>query len=135
MPVNQPDLVARPPAAFMLRLLLVAWAVWSLWVAAMSFINLSMAGFPDGHLTPYDLATNGPLGIASWLTVVSGGYFLVRGLRGRKLAWTAMIVQVAIAAILTIAPIWVLDICPRWDLCGRAYQSVTGTFIDDGAGG
>lgn len=43
--------------------------------ALMGFVNLSWAGFPDGHLTEYDRATRTLLTILLWGHLALGLYF------------------------------------------------------------
>jgi hypothetical protein len=47
----------------------------AIYVGAEWLLGSGRAGFPDGHLTPYDLAVNRPFAILSWLSIVSSLYF------------------------------------------------------------
>ena len=40
-----------------LRITCVGWGLLSLLLALIWFPNLSMLGFPDGYITPYDIET------------------------------------------------------------------------------
>jgi hypothetical protein len=138
--IMPPAASPNPPAptrtrSILLRLALVGWAALSLWLALMGSIEVSMAGFPDGHVTSYDAATRPPLEMIIWMTTAQAGYFLLLAVLGKRLRLASVAVQVAIAGLLTLTPMWVLQDCPRWNLCSQAYMSITGTFLDDGAGG
>ena len=45
----------------------IAGAVAALWLAFTTYTDVSMAGFPDGHLTAYGRAVDGPLWVVTWL--------------------------------------------------------------------
>ena len=63
----------------MRALLMVACAVCgivALGLAFTTFIDVSMAGFPDGHLTDYDKAVDPPLSILAWVEASFGVVFL-----------------------------------------------------------
>ena len=47
----------------------IAGAVAALWLAFITYTDVSMAGFPDGHLTAYGRAVDGPLWVVTWLAV------------------------------------------------------------------
>lgn len=44
-------------------------AVAALWLAFITSMDVSMAGFPDGHVTDYGEAVATPLRIATWVAV------------------------------------------------------------------
>jgi len=123
------------PSIFVLRLTALAWGLISLLLAFMLFTNLSMLGFPDGYISPYDIATRQLQEIMAWLVVAQGGYFLVIGVVAKGLSPAWLLLQIFIAGALVFVPINVLESCPRWDSCTSAYQAITGNFMDDGTGG
>lgn len=118
-----------------LRIASVGWGLLSLLLAFMCFTSLSMLGFPDGYISPYDIATRPLQEVMSWLIVAQGAYFLLTGFVGRKLQPARLALKVLVLAALTFVPISVVETCPRWDMCTRAYQAATGQFMDDGTGG
>jgi hypothetical protein len=121
-------------SAAILKMFAAGWAIASLFLAFFSFINLSMLGFPDGYITPYDTATKQLLEILSWVLVAQAGYFIFRGFIG-KLGSTALFSQIAVVLALVLAPIRIVETCPQWDICTQVYEGVTGTMMDDGSGG
>jgi len=44
-------------------------ALAALWLAVTTHLDVSMAGFPDGHITDYGHAVDVPLRIVSWVAV------------------------------------------------------------------
>jgi hypothetical protein len=113
----------------------IAWGLLSLWLAFMCFISLSMLGFPDGYISPYDIATKPFQEIMAWLVVAQGAYFLITGLISKKLRPASLLLQAGVAGVLVFIPLNVVESCPRWDTCSAAYQAMTGDFMDDGTGG
>lgn len=118
-----------------IRLLALAWALFSFVLACQHLTELSMLGFPDGYISPYDIETKLPMEVLSWLIAVQGACFLLLGLIGGNLRPGALLLQVSAAALFVVAPTGIVESCPRWDWCAQAYQQVTGTFLDDGSGG
>ena len=100
----------------------------------LCFVELSMKGFPDGYISPYARETAIPMQILAWLLVAQSLYFLVRGLRAR-LKFASLALQIVVASALILGPIRVVQSCPHWNACSQAYQAITGTMMDDGAGG
>jgi hypothetical protein len=123
------------PSIVTLRFVSVAWGLLSLWLAFMCFTSLSMLGFPDGYISPYDIATKQFHELMAWLVVGQGAYFLVKGLISKMLGPASLLLQVFVAGALVFIPINVVESCPRWDKCMDAYQALTGNFMDDGTGG
>ncbi|HEY0034114.1 MAG TPA: hypothetical protein VGB81_12685 [Devosia sp.] len=127
----------RPSAsgsAAILKMIAAGWAIASLFLAFFLFTNLSMLGFPDGYITPYDTSTKQLLEILMWVLVAQAVYFLFRGFTG-KLGPTALLLQIAVVLALVLATIRIVETCPQWDFCTQAYERVTGTMMDDGSGG
>ena len=62
-----------------LRITCVGWGLLSLLLALIWFTNLSMLGFPDGYITPYDTATLKLQEVLTWLVVAQAVYFLFLG--------------------------------------------------------
>ena len=118
-----------------MRIASVAWGLLSLLLAFMCFTALSMLGFPDGYITPYDIATRQLKEVMNWLIVAQGLYSLCKGLVGRRLRPEGLVLQIGLVMALIFVPIGVVDSCPRWDMCTRAYEAMTGNFMDDGTGG
>lgn len=118
-----------------LRLLCIAWALFLFFLAFWCFTTLSMLGFPDGYISPYDLETKSVQEALAWLVVAQGAYFLLVGLASRTLRPASLLLQMFVAGALIFVPINVIESCPRWDSCSHAYQALTGNFVDDGTGG
>lgn len=119
----------------LLRLTSVAWGLLSLLLAFMLFTNLSMLGFPDGYISPYDTATRQLQEVMAWLVVAQGAYFLVIGVIAKCLRPAGLLIQIFVTGALVFAPINVVESCPRWNSCAGAYEAITGNFMDDGTGG
>ena len=94
-----------------------------------------MSDFPDGYISPYARATSATLHVLAWACMAQGLYFIVKGAIGRKMRARSLFLQLAAAAALTVAPVLVLHNCPHSDACSDAYQTLTGTMMDDGTGG
>jgi hypothetical protein len=52
----------------------VAGAIAAVWLAYTTSMEVTLAGFPDGHLTDYDKAVDAPLTILAW---VAAGFILL----------------------------------------------------------
>jgi hypothetical protein len=52
----------------------VACAIAAVWLAYATSMEVTLAGFPDGHLTDYDKAVDAPLTILAW---VAAGFILL----------------------------------------------------------
>ena len=118
-----------------LRIACVAWGLLSFLLAFMCFTALSMLGFPDGYITPYDVATRKLQEVMNWLVVAQGVYFLFTGVFGRELRPASLALKIVLVVALIFVPIVVVETCPEWNMCTQAYQAVTGDFMDDGTGG
>jgi uncharacterized membrane protein len=118
-----------------LRLTYVTWGLLCLLLAFIRFTDISMLGFPDGYISPYDTATKQLQEVLAWLVVAQGAYFLLIGVAARGQRPAVLLLQIFVSAALVFVPTYVIDICPRWDTCTSAYQSITGNFMDDGTGG
>ncbi|MDB5528555.1 MAG: hypothetical protein JWR51_1658 [Devosia sp.] len=119
----------------LLRLTSVTWGLLSLLLAFMLFTGLSMLGFPDGYISPYDTATRQLQEVLAWLVVAQGAYFLLIGVVAKCLRPAGLLLQILVTGTLVFVPINVVESCPRWDSCTSAYQAITGNFMDDGTGG
>lgn len=123
------------PSIFPLRVTSVTWGLLSLLLAFMLFTNLSMLGFPDGYVSPYDTATRPLQEVLAWFVVAQGAYFLLIGVVAKRLRPAGLLLQIFLAGALATVPTNVVESCPRWDTCTSAYQAITGDYMDDGAGG
>ncbi len=100
-------------------------------VGAMTLLNASSAGFPDGYISPYGRST------ALWVTglaygLLLGGVFtLVAGLKGkwRRGVVGAIVVGLGWGGLVVLENCWSLGWCPP------IYEQLTGTMFDDGQGG
>jgi hypothetical protein len=118
-----------------LRLTYATWGLLCLLLAFIRFTDISMLGFPDGYISPYDTATKQLQEVLAWLVVAQGAYFLLIGVVARGQRPAVLLLQIFVSAALVFVPTYVIDTCPRWDTCTSAYQSITGNFMDDGTGG
>jgi hypothetical protein len=118
-----------------LRVAVLAWAGLSLLLALHWFIDLGMVGFPDGYITPYARATGPLLHMLALACLLQSLYFLCRALFGEGSGLPAVGLRILIAAILTVAPVLIIHNCPHSRMCSNAYEALTNTMMDDGAGG
>ncbi|PZV34240.1 hypothetical protein [Mesorhizobium kowhaii] len=118
-----------------LRVAVLGWAGLSLLLALHWFVELGMVGFPDGYVTPFARATGPLLHILATACLMQGLYFLYRGLFGKGFGVLGLGLQILIAAVLTVAPVMIVRNCPHSQTCSRAYEALTNTMMDDGAGG
>jgi hypothetical protein len=109
------DLEARANAAPMRALAIIACvvlAIAALALAVTTSMDVSMDGFPDGHLTDYGKAVDGPLTIVAWVEAGFGLLFLVLafspiGTRARAIGLlVALIAFVIVAVIAQIGVPW-----------------------------
>jgi len=99
------------------------------------FVELGMLGFPDGYISPFARTTSPLLHGLAAACLAQGLYFLARGLFGRGLGARAFCLQLVLAAILTVRPVFIVKNCPRSPTCSSAYEALTGTMMEDGTGG
>jgi len=118
-----------------LRVAALAWAGLSLLLAARWFVELGMAGFPDGHVTPFARATGPLLHLLASACLIQGLYFLCRTLFGKEFGVLGLGLQILIAAMLTVMPALIVWNCPHSQTCSHAYEALTNTMMDDGIGG
>jgi hypothetical protein len=84
----------------------------SLWLAVTTYMDVSMAGFPDGYVTDYGKAVAGPLRVAAWVAVGFGILFLSLAFspatsRSRSIGLlTAVIAFVAVAFVAKLGVPW-----------------------------
>jgi hypothetical protein len=117
------------------RFIVAIWILFSLWQALMSHIQISMLGFPDGYIAPYQLETRLPLQILALGCLAQAIGFLYVGLVRRRRTPLAAWLGLSGVGFLVVAAMWLLPACPGMTLCQDAYQALSGRPIDDGAGG
>ncbi|WP_292326072.1 hypothetical protein [Mesorhizobium sp.] len=117
------------------RMAALAWAGLSVVLALQWSMDLSMVGFPDGYITPFAKATSPLLGVLTAACMAQGLYFLFAGLFGRTITLIGLSLQILIAAILTMAPVFIVKDCPHSETCSAVYEALTNTMMDDGTGG
>jgi hypothetical protein len=118
-----------------LRLISVTWGIVSLLLAFMLLSDLSMLGFPDGYISPYDAATRPLQELMAWLVIAQGAYFVLTGRVAKGLRSAGLLLKIFATGALVFVPINIVETCPRWDICASVYQAVTGNLMDDGTGG
>lgn len=111
------------------------WAALSILLAVHWFVELGMQGFPDGYISPFARTTSPLLHGLAAACLAQGLYFLVKGLFGKRPGAPAICFQILLAAVLTVAPVFIVENCPRSPTCSSAYEALTGAMMDDGAGG
>ena len=113
----------------------LVWAGLSIVLALQWSMELSMVGFPDDYITPLARATSPLLGILTASCMAQGLYFCFTGLFGKKMKASSLGLQILIAATLTVVPVLIVKDCPHSKTCRMAYEALTNTMMDDGAGG
>jgi hypothetical protein len=134
LPSPSPSL-RRKAGLLALRAAAIGWGALCLFLALQWFVALGMVGFPDGYISPYARQTSVPLHVLVGACTAQGLYFLVKGAFGRNIGASRLCLQILAAAIVTVAPVLILQNCPRSQACNSAYLAITGTMLDDGAGG
>lgn len=120
--------------ALMNRLLLVLIGIAFLLVAWLGDLENWFMGFPDGHLTEFDLETRSLRLASVWANLALG---LLAGLSGfgwRK-APAALVLILAAAFILVAVPSRILPRCPEIGACVAIYETIMGHPPDHGIGG
>jgi hypothetical protein len=90
----------------------VGCGIAALGLAFMTFMSLSLSGFPDSHVTDYEKAADGPLGVLAWAEVGFGLLFLALaflpiGTRPRVIGCVvAVVVFVVVAFVAQIGIPW-----------------------------
>ena len=118
-----------------IRATLVLWACLSCLLALQWLVDLGMVGFPDGYITPYARATSTLLHILVWACLAQSLYFAFRAFFRKRFEPAPLLLQMAVAAALTVVPVLVLKHCPRSQACSSVYEALTNTMMDDGTGG
>jgi hypothetical protein len=108
-------LKARENAAPVRALAMIACvvcAIAALGLAFTTFMDLSMHGFPDGHVTDYEQAVDAPLTILAWVEAGFGVLFLALafspiGTRARAGGFlVALIAFVLVALVAQVGVPW-----------------------------
>ncbi|MFC6446129.1 hypothetical protein [Shinella zoogloeoides] len=118
----------------MSRLLLILIGMVFLLVAALCDLEYSSLGFPDGHLTEFDIETRSLRYATAWANLALGLLACALGAVWHK-APIALVPVFAVALILVAAPSRILPRCPQIQSCISIYEGITGHPPDDGIGG
>lgn len=84
----------------------------AVWLAFTTSMNVSMAGFPDGHITDYGAAVETPLQVVTWAAVGFAILFLsltfspVRSRSGPLALSLAVLAFVAVALVAKVGVPW-----------------------------
>jgi hypothetical protein len=114
---------ARPPACTAVGL---TCAVAAAWLAFTTYQDVSMAGFPDGHVTALADAVDLPLRVVMWMAAGFGVLFVA-------LAFSPMSVRVRTAALLgTVVAFALVAVIA---LVGIPWYFGTHLGLDNGTGG
>ena len=87
-------------------------AIVALGLAFTTFMDVSMGGFPDGHVTDYEKAVDTPLTILAWVEASFGVLFLILactpiGTRVRSIGLlVALVVFVLVAIVAQLGVPW-----------------------------
>jgi len=119
----------------MIRGFATLWVLVSLVVALCAYLDVSMLGFPDGYLTPYERATRPArwmlAGASLAVAIIFAGLRAVdREPRGRAFA-----LVVGMSALHVLGPAMTLPQCPRIAACAAAVEFAGVPIADDGIGG
>lgn len=118
----------------MSRLLLLLIGIIFLLVAGLGNLEYSSLGFPDGHLTAFELETQS-LRLATIIANLALGLF-ASVLSGIWRKPPIVLVMVFAAALILVAvPSRILSICPEIESCVSIYEKITGHPPDHGIGG
>lgn len=101
-------------------------AVAALWLAFTTYMAVSMAGFPDGHVTDYGNAVDTPLRIVMWAAVGFGILFVALAFSPISLRTRTVALAVTVAAFVIVAMAAEM---------GVPWYFGTHLGLDDGAGG
>jgi hypothetical protein len=86
----------------------VVGAIAALWLAFMTFNEVALAGFPDGDVTDYDKAADGPLGVFSYVEAGFGLLFLVLAfspIKARRRAAGLLVCLIALVLVAVVVQI------------------------------
>lgn len=101
-------------------------AAAAIWLAFTTSMDVSMAGFPDGHLTDYGAAVDTPLQVTMWAAVAFAILFLgltLSPVRSRSGAIGLPVAVLAFVAVAVVAKV------------GVPWYYGTHLGLDNGAGG
>ena len=128
-------LIERKPRSAMARSIAIGWALSCLLLTLWCYLELSGMGFPDGYITPYDRSTMGPLTILAVACGAQSLCFLSVGVMSRGVRALSLALGIVAAAVIIVAPMIALPLCPDLPTCRSAYERITGVQMDDGEGG
>jgi hypothetical protein len=85
-------------------------AVAAAWLAVSTYMDVSMAGFPDGHVTAFGEAVDTPLRIVMWVAVGFLVLFVTlafspMGARGRTIGLLGSVIAFVALALIEVAGI------------------------------
>lgn len=92
-----------------MRFISAAYALFILLFVFLVFYEMSMAGFPDGHITEYDRAMQVPLTIFNWISIAFSIFFIYISIRS-----VAKVKQKFVIAFLLHLILCVLLYCIRY---------------------
>ena len=117
------------------RSIAIAWAVWSLLAAGFYDLEVGLIGFPDGHVTPYEQQTLVLRHILIDACALQGVCFFVLAAVSKTTRVFRLCVAILVAATVIVAPMIIVWNCSGLSACVGAYEFITKTHFDDGAGG
>ena len=123
--MDKPYSIASRFPASVVGVLATLMAGLTICVGGAELWDLRMAGFRDGHMTPYELVVQKPFTALAWISIVSSLYFLY-------LAFTAARPRSATKLAIAILSYLLLVPGAHW---GIKYSLQHFTPIDYGQGG
>lgn len=118
-----------------IRILAALWALFSLAAGFLSMLQLSMMGFPDGYISPYEQDIEGAAGYLVLACFIQGFYFLVIGFRPGRMTLLRLGLGILIAACFIMVPLHFVWNCQYSAACTFVYESVFDKAMDYGQGG
>jgi hypothetical protein len=88
----------------------VVCAIAALWLAFLTYSEVVLAGFPDGHVTDYDQAADTPLRVFSYVEAGFGLLFLalaVSPLKARRRGVGLLVCLIAFVLVAVVAQVGV----------------------------
>jgi predicted anti-sigma-YlaC factor YlaD len=90
------------------RIACIVCGIAALGLAFLTFSNVALAGFPDGHVTDYDAAADNPLRVASYVETGFGLLLMVLAFwptKARNRAVGLFVGRVALVVVAVVAQV------------------------------
>lgn len=116
------------------RAVALAWGALGLLLTAFAMADIATLGFPDGHLTAYEMETL-PVRRALAALCLVQALAIPALVLTRRLRMAGFLAAVASATLLVVLPLLIVPTCPVSDTCQRGFEVLTGRPMDHGVGG